>query len=141
VPRSRIAVALVCLLVGRAALAADYEYEDKQMKGVKFNKAECSIKLTEGSWIKGEYKQAKGTLELTVVGKSTLEISGECHKVVIEDVNLQSKVDLKRLKIGAGGVLIKSVSGISHVHLGDCKGKVVIRSINLQSVLHYRKGT
>jgi hypothetical protein len=119
----------------------DFKHAGAQMKGVMFDGLECYIKVTAKANVEGEYSRPGGVLRITVKDGSNLKIVGECKKVIIEELNNRSAVDLKRLKIGAGGVAITNMTMFAHLYTGECKGKIVIRSMAHISTLHYRRGT
>jgi hypothetical protein len=139
----RLAMALlVCLLGCQVILAEDFEYDGKKVGGVKFDKDdECAITLDNNSIVKGVFNRPKGTIDISVENGSALGISGECRRVVITNLDKKSKIDLTRLKVGAGGVLIVRISGSSRLATGQCAGKIDIRMITGTSVLSYKKGT
>lgn len=140
--RSTFIIAIVCgCLFGPTGLAEDYEYDGhKQIKNVTFDKRNCSIKIKGQCGVEGTYKLKDGTLEIHIDGGSSLEVSGEAHKVVIRRMNAASKVRLDNLKIGAGGVEIKDMDGQSVLYIGEC-GSIDIKSIDGQCLVHYKKGT
>jgi serine/threonine-protein kinase len=118
----------------------EHEFIGKALKGVKLDGLECSARVAGKASVEGDYAVPAGTLRLAVEG-GTLKIAGACNRVIVDPLTMQGRLDLKRLKIGAGGVTIKNMAHISHLHLGDCQGKVVIRTMDSISTLHYRRGT
>lgn len=132
---------------GNALMAEHFSYGDTKPAGVhdeQFRGQNCRISVlgpTGGSCVNGHYDEPNGVLKVTVDRLSYLEVRGRAKKVVITFVDLNSNVNLAKLKIGAGGVEIHSVNRRSKVDIGSCEGPVTIKSVESSSSITARPGT
>lgn len=124
------------------AAADDYKYDgQKTVAGETFTGAACAIQVGGKSSVSGIYSVKDGTLEVTLDGSSTLTVTGAARRVVVRQANGQSTVDLRGLKVGAGGVEVADLNGKSRLLVGSCAGEIAVTSADGGCEVRYKAGT
>ena len=130
------------------ATADDYWYGFGTDKAVGldaevFRGDKCFVRVRGprgGSRVKGTYDNPDGLLMISA-DYSYVEIHGRARKVIVKYVDPSAGVNLTNLKIGDGGIIIKSVDNASVMQIGSCDGPVEIRSVENASIVEVPRGT
>ena len=139
--RHLLLAALVGGLFAPPAGAADHAYDgQKTVTGETFAGESCTIRVGGRSSVAGTYARPTGTVDVTLDGSSTLTLTGEAHKVVIRMANGQSTVDLRGLKVGAGGVEVKDMNGKSRLYVAGCAGPLDITAVDGGCEIRHKDG-
>lgn len=108
-----------------------------------FRGDECFVRVRGprgGSQVHGTYDNPDGIL-MIAADYSYVEIHGRAKKVIVKYVDPLAGVNLTNLKIGEGGIIIKSVDNASVIQIGSCDGPVEIRSVDNSSIVEVPRGT